>query len=284
MRRTGCVFGLGRLGGARVYSATLLQSNGGFLGHHATAGPLGARAGMATTADDLLKLFKQAVTNKGASDPTSSSGASRSSSPSSSPRSGRTSSSVAPGHWAKKLADQLSEERVRPAAGAEASPETRPSSRPTRKEALFGPVGISEENMTPTPRRGGRGQRRIRAETVPEIDFDDDDDEAMRSRAMRLALQESVHEQPLSFAGEESQDSVLLDEDSGWESMTAEINAWAKKLENALRPHSEVLNKHRKTRRMRREKYRAFIARCMAFRQAKKTKYSLAQCLPLRWR
>jgi hypothetical protein len=66
--------------------------------------------------------------------------------------------------------------------------------------------------------------------------------------------------------------SSAMDEggDDDWEAMAAEINAWGKKLQNSLRPHIEVLNKHTKTRRMRRQKYRAFLERCLARREAKR--------------
>jgi hypothetical protein len=232
---------------------------------------------LSTSADDLLHLFKQAASKSAPSAPAA---------PAQQPRPvsagrGRMPTSAATtssGNWAQQLANQLDDRAIEsPASHPAAKPlyqgqdEKKRKFRPARHAFdPSAPRGGSMEDVASPLSRGGRGRRMrggvslgfddARFQDAAEEGEDDDFD-------MRMVLREEK---------DDAKDIVSLSSamdqggDDDWEAMAAEINAWGKKLQNSLRPHIEVLNKHTKTRRMRRQKYRAFLERCLARREAKR--------------
>lgn len=230
---------------------------------------------LSTSADDLLHLFKQAASKSAPSAPAASAQQSR---PVSAGR-GRMPTSAAAtssGNWAQQLANQLDDRAIE----SPAIPPAAQTPQGERKQRKFRPArhafdpsaprgGGMEDAASPLS-RGGRG-RRMRggvslgfddARFQDAVEGDDDDDFDMRT-ALREEKDDAKDLVSLSTAMDEGGDD-------DWEAMAAEINAWGKKLQNSLRPHIEVLNKHTKTRRMRRQKYRAFLERCLARREAKR--------------
>jgi hypothetical protein len=254
---------------------------------------------LSTSADDLLNLFKQAASQPQAA-PTTTAAYSRPARPGTTSTGGAgrgrsAASTSSSGNWARQLAEQL-EERTpsADAAAAAAAAASHPAAQPQWKGSSsnkgsrvetrtrnFRPARHAMDSyvrMSPGPRRGGddldeddsygsRGGRRgddsfdFGSQRFDDADeFDDGDD-------LRLSRYDEK---------EDERDVVSLtsamDEggDDDWDAMAAEVNAWGTKLHTLFRPHYDIMNKHTKARRMRRQKYCMFLERCIARRKAKK--------------
>jgi hypothetical protein len=262
----------------RRTAVVALRSQRGHLlvGHVPSPIVLGSRS-LSTSADDLLQLFKQAAANKG----TARDAAPPSSSAAATPKpaaAGRAKASS--NHWAKKLATQL-ESSVSATAPPTHEPKFAWKERAPRavndpkhrRQALYSPVaGTAPAQVTEETRLFVKAKKRPRgpmrdtpsslAEDTRFHDDDFDDDDFRRPSARE---EKDDTDAELSF-------SSTLDEggDDDWEAMAAEMNAWGAKLHKTLQPHLEVINKHIRSKRVRRQKYMMFLERVIARRRANK--------------